>query len=57
MGRKKLLFTTPLAIEQEAYLNRFFDDIDVKVVSSEVDGGSKIRDRQPLWTILKKLHE
>ncbi len=57
MDRKRLLFTTPLAIEREADLNRFFDDINVKVVSSEVDGGSKIRDRQPFWTILKKLHE
>ena len=32
----------PLAIEREADLNRFFGDINVKVVSSEVDGGAKL---------------
>jgi hypothetical protein len=32
----------------------FFDKIKVEVVSSEKDGWSKIRDKQPFWTILTK---
>ena len=47
----------PLAMEREAVLDRFFDNIKVEVVSSEEDGWSKIRDRQSFWTILSKLRE
>ena len=46
-----------LAMEREVVLDRFFDNIKVEVVSSEEDGWSKIRDRQPFWTILSKLRE
>jgi len=43
----------PLAMEREAVLDRFFDNIKVEVVSSEEDGWSKIRDRQPFWANVK----
>jgi hypothetical protein len=37
MDRRRLLFTT-LAMDAEAVLDRFFDNIKVKDVSSEEDG-------------------
>jgi hypothetical protein len=46
MDRRRLLFTT-LAMEREAVLDRFFDDIKVKVVSSEKDGWSELRIGSP----------
>jgi hypothetical protein len=46
MDRRRLLFTS-LAMEGEAVLDRFFDNIKIKDVSSEEDGWSKIRNRQP----------
>lgn len=47
----------PLTMERETDLNQFFDDIDAKVVSSEVERRSKNRDRLSFWTTLNKLHE
>ncbi len=44
-------------MEREADLNRFFDDINVKVVFLRWTEGAKLVDRQPFWTILNKLHE
>jgi hypothetical protein len=45
MDRRKSLFTT-IAMEREAVLDRFFDYIKMKDVSSEEDGWSKLRNRQ-----------
>jgi hypothetical protein len=41
-------------MKQNAVLDRFFDKIKVEVVSSEKDGWSKIKDKEPFWTILTK---
>jgi hypothetical protein len=46
IDKRRFLFTT-LVMEREAFLDRFFDNIKVKDVSSEEDGWSKIRNRQP----------
>jgi hypothetical protein len=50
MDREEDYCSNPLTIEWEADLDRFSDDFNDKVVSSEVDGWSKIRNR-PLLDI------
>jgi hypothetical protein len=45
--------SSPLTMEREAVLDRFFDSIKVEVVSSEEDVWSKIRDRQPFLDHIK----
>ena len=39
----------PLAMEKEAVLDRYFDDIRVDVVSSQEEGWKKIKDKQLFW--------
>jgi hypothetical protein len=39
----------PLAMEREAVLDRYFSDITVDRVESEVEGWNKINDQSMLW--------
>jgi len=39
----------PLAMEKEAVLNRYFDDIRVEVVSSQEEGWNRIKDKRLFW--------
>jgi hypothetical protein len=57
MDREEDYRSNPLTIEREADLNRFSDDFNNKVVSSEVDEWGKFRNRQLFLTIFSKLHE
>ena len=50
MDREEDYRSNPLTMEREADLNRFFDDFNDKIVSSEGDGWSKFRNR-PLLDI------
>jgi hypothetical protein len=39
----------PLAMEKEAVLDRYFDDIKVESVSSEQEGWDRIKDKTIFW--------
>jgi hypothetical protein len=39
----------PLAMEKEAVLDRYFDDIRVEVVSSKEEGWNKIKEKHLFW--------
>jgi len=41
--------TPPLAMEKEAVLDRYFEDIKVEVVPSEMDGWNRIKDKRLFW--------
>ncbi len=40
----------PLAMEREAVLDKYFDDITVEKVSSEEEGWNMIGEKHQLWT-------
>ena len=40
----------PLAMEREAVLERYFNDITVKRVESEEEGWNRINDKSQLWS-------
>ena len=43
----------PLAMEREAVLDQYFDDIQVQVVSSEEQEWDRIKSKQTLWNNTK----
>ena len=42
--------TPPLAMERESVLDRYFDDITVKLITSEKEGLDRIANIPGLWT-------
>jgi hypothetical protein len=48
LDRARLLLA-PLAMEKEAVLDKYFNDITVHRIESEEEGSSKIDDKPMLW--------
>ena len=42
--------TTPLAMERESVLDRYFEDIKVQLIASEKEGWDRIANIPGLWT-------
>ena len=43
----------PLAMERQAVLDRYFNDIEVQAIESEQEGWNRIKDKQSLWDVVK----
>ena len=49
MDRGRLLYS-PLAMERDSVLDRYFDDITVQLIASEKEGHNRIAIIAGLWT-------
>jgi len=46
----------PLAMEREAVLDRYFNDIEIQAIESEQEGWNRIRHKQSFWDKVKFLN-